>query len=61
MATRPLMCPEHETIPHPCHRCAAEKRAPTPEELAEIREAYQAKVRELREERAEIEKRRAGA
>ena len=37
MAARPLMCPEHPTIPQPCQRCAAEKRPPTPDELAALR------------------------
>jgi hypothetical protein len=56
-----VTCPEHTGQTMPCQTCKADLRPPRPEELAEIREAYQAKVRRLREERAEIEKRRAEA
>ncbi|HHX46041.1 MAG TPA: hypothetical protein GX718_01515 [Brevibacterium sp.] len=56
-----IPCPEHTGQTMPCPKCRDAVRPPTPDELAEIREAYQAKVRELREERAEIEKRRAEA
>ena len=56
-----IPCPEHTGQTMPCRRCTEGTRPPTPDELAEIREAYQAKGRERREERAEIEKRRAGA
>ena len=56
-----IPCPEHTGQTMPCPKCRDTVRPPTPDELAEIREAYQAKVRELREERAEIEQRRAGA
>ena len=52
MTVRPLMCPEHPAVPHPCHRCKADVRPPTEEEMA----ALMTKAKEAREYHAEMQR-----
>lgn len=49
---RQLMCIEHPSIPHPCRRCAAEKRHGTPDDFANLRAVLDEATRAAREEAA---------